>query len=765
MGKLVAIQTYDQFELMYNQSQISERSLNFILDTGQLYTHGLFFNISSFGTETNGYVPIKIAGTTKNVSLAGHTHSNYHAIGNDIDIGNNKIVSGQNDILKYIDNSIYLGNSSNPTYFYGTLKTIKSNTEYTILDTSNFLIESKTITGFILQNVATIKYGNTNYQIDYVKRLNVINTLDNLATHTNMGTTNENNIPYGFLTMYTDGELQNPKYAQLRVNINTGALEVRSSGSTTWKSASTDTWKPATTSQEGYVPELTIGGGTIATQSTEYVLTFVSGGNGTITPTWKLLPANAFANTWNLGSSSQDGYVPQATKNYFLHCNDSTGALEWVANPNTNTWRGIYVGGASKVGTGTNTLPINFVEGSNVTITYEAAGTGSDQSGNAEYFNIKIASTNTWNANAVGVAGYVAAPTKAANANMTWQTDAEGVPAWRDSNNHTHSYLPSAGGTLTGPLTINSSVYNNYNEGIRITRAGNSWAGITFGSTGTSGAPTNGWFAATNPSNQFIINPDNSGNTAGLCLNKNGDLYWRNNVVIHSGNISSYASSGGSSNTTSDFFQINSSGTPSLRFHVPNANWANICMKSNGEFYFYETFDNGNNNWAVINCGPVYIYGVTNNNMGTYTGNPKVVFAERVNGSTYQRVALAYTDFDSYRDGKGLKVLDFDGDDPNVWFEVGGNCYAYNFYVTSDITKKTNISTLSEHIRKFTLRSTGKEAYGVIAQEVPEMFREGKPGDLTVNYSSILSYYVGQLENKVKELEQKVFYLEQRLNS
>jgi hypothetical protein len=27
---------------------------------------------------------------------------------------------------------------------------------------------------------------------------------------------------------------------------------------------------------------------------------------------------------------------------------------------------------------------------------------------------------NTWNANAVGVAGYVAAPTKAANANMTW---------------------------------------------------------------------------------------------------------------------------------------------------------------------------------------------------------------------------------------------------------------------------------------------------------------------------------------------------------
>jgi hypothetical protein len=63
----------------------------------------------------------------------------------------------------------------------------------------------------------------------------------------------------------------------------------------------TNTWKAANNSQEGYVPKLS-GNGTIATQSTEYVLTFTSGGTGTITPTWKLLPTNAFANTWNLGS-------------------------------------------------------------------------------------------------------------------------------------------------------------------------------------------------------------------------------------------------------------------------------------------------------------------------------------------------------------------------------------------------------------------------------------------------------------------------------
>jgi hypothetical protein len=33
------------------------------------------------------------------------------------------------------------------------------------------------------------------------------------------------------------------------------------------------------------------------------------------------------------------------------------------------------------------------------------------------------------------------------------------------------------------------------------------------------------------------------------------------------------------------------------------------------------------------------------------------------------------------------------------------------------------------------------------------MFRDGEEGNITVNYNSVLSYYVGQLENRVKELE------------
>ena len=91
---------------------------------------------------------------------------------------------------------------------------------------------------------------------------------------------------------------------------------------------------------------------------------------------------------------------------------------------------------------------------------------------------------------------------------------------------------------------------------------------------------------------------------------------------------------------------------------------------------------------------------------------------------------------------------------------ISGNLTATNFYTTSDRNKKTNISSFSEHIRKFQLKDTEKWHYGVIAQEVPEMFRDGEEGSMTVNYNSVLSYYVGLLEQKVQMLEEKVRQLE-----
>jgi len=42
------------------------------------------------------------------------------------------------------------------------------------------------------------------------------------------------------------------------------------------------------------------------------------------------------------------------------------------------------------------------------------------------------------------------------------------------------------------------------------------------------------------------------------------------------------------------------------------------------------------------------------------------------------------------------------------------------------------------------------------------MFRDGEEGNMTVNYNSILSFYIGSLENKVKMLEERIKRLESK---
>ena len=95
----------------------------------------------------------------------------------------------------------------------------------------------------------------------------------------------------------------------------------------------------------------------------------------------------------------------------------------------------------------------------------------------------------------------------------------------------------------------------------------------------------------------------------------------------------------------------------------------------------------------------------------------------------------------------------------------GGNVTGTNFYTTSDRNKKINISSFSEHIRKFQLKNAEKWHYGVIAQEVEEIFRDGEEGNYTVNYNSILSYYIGILENKVQKLEDELKELKNQMNN
>lgn len=74
--------------------------------------------------------------------------------------------------------------------------------------------------------------------------------------------------------------------------------------------------------------------------------------------------------------------------------------------------------------------------------------------------------------------------------------------------------------------------------------------------------------------------------------------------------------------------------------------------------------------------GDIHISHSANDNMSYNTSNPRIVFSENGN----QAVGLVYTDYDSYRASKGLKVMDVDNSDTgNVWLEVQGYNYSSGY--------------------------------------------------------------------------------------
>lgn len=228
MGKLVAIKTYEEFGKLLQRDAIDNYALNYILDTKQLYTHGIFINGATFGTKTSDSIQLTIAGSQESLALTSHTHSNYLEKDADIDIGNYKIKSGQKDLMYVSDNKLYIGGA--PVYINdSTFKIVKNQTTYDILDTGNFSIEAKTLSGNTLQNVATFKYGGNNFSISYVRRINTTESFDNLVSCTQAGTTKVNNVQYGFLTLYTDNTFNNPGWAQLRFDIDNGTMQYRTS--------------------------------------------------------------------------------------------------------------------------------------------------------------------------------------------------------------------------------------------------------------------------------------------------------------------------------------------------------------------------------------------------------------------------------------------------------------------------------------------------------------------------------------------------------
>lgn len=157
----------------------------------------------------------------------------------------------------------------------------------------------------------------------------------------------------------------------------------------------------------------------------------------------------------------------------------------------------------------------------------------------------------------------------------------------------------------------------NYCEGIRIQTGDGAWSTIILGATADSGTNANAWSIHRKSDNNFAISRNSSDGANGLVMTPTGMGL----------------------GTTS----------PTQRLDVA-----------------------GN----IRTTGNLYISHATNNNMNHDTSNPRIVFSE----SGSQAVGLVYTNYDSYRPSKGLKVMDTDNNDTsNVWFEVQGYNYSSGY--------------------------------------------------------------------------------------
>ena len=142
------------------------------------------------------------------------------------------------------------------------------------------------------------------------------------------------------------------------------------------------TYKNTSVSVKGSAVEATsfIGNASTATSSTT-ATNIAAGAQGSI--------------PYQTGSGTTAFLSATTNNGWILAYNTETHAPYWKVDENSNTWRGMYIGGISKVGNNVDTAAINFVAGSNVSIDYVPAGTGDDQTGTASYFNVKINAADT----------------------------------------------------------------------------------------------------------------------------------------------------------------------------------------------------------------------------------------------------------------------------------------------------------------------------------------------------------------------------------
>ena len=188
--------------------------------------------------------------------------------------------------------------------------------------------------------------------------------------------------------------------------------------------------------------------------------------------------------------------------------------------------------------------------------------------------------------------------------------------------------------------------------------------------------------------NLTVSNVLTSNNVINLATNKYTDQY--NYGAMNAGNSNIY------NVNQIQFGDLCESAAEGIQFYNTSTTVDSLWAKS-GVLYFTPKRawgTNGTNtvvltsdnikNYTLTNTGgtltgPLILKGATSAAMDKTTKNPRIIFSSSESGAE-QQVGIVYTNLDSYRASKGLKVMDVDGNDSgNVWLEVQGKVYSPEF--------------------------------------------------------------------------------------
>lgn len=322
---------------------------------------------------------------------------------------------------------------------------------------------------------------------------------------------------------------------------------------------------------------------------------------------------------------------------YYVYNNKGTISATSYSN-NSNTWRNVYLNNSSVIGTGTGTKAINFVAGSNVSLEFKTYGTGENESGSSNYFNIEISAVDTWNAFTAatsetdGTAGYIQA--HAGDQNKFFRGD----NTWQNltSNVTTALYVGASNGTSTSQQTTNGNVYLILAEGDNYTRYNITGSGRTTVKSSSTGAIT----IDTPVYSSFTAATSSAAGAAGLVPAPGTTTYNKTTYFLRSD--ATWQALGSNAFNSTDYLPLSGDKmTGSIYFGA-----ASTCYGSNG-IRFYKTGTTESVRFGADTNGGAGIYAT-----GSIYLRPNVTLgATSTNGLVISSNSITYNNNTVYHSG------------------------------------------------------------------------------------------------------------------